>query len=32
MLWPRRAARGVRVRVLIDAVGGFKIEDGLVDR
>jgi cardiolipin synthase len=26
------AARGVRVRVLIDAVGGFKIEDGLVDR
>lgn len=27
-----RAAHGVRVRVLIDAVGGFKIEDGLVDR
>jgi cardiolipin synthase len=27
-----RAANGVRVRVLIDAVGGFKIEDGLVDR
>jgi cardiolipin synthase len=27
-----RARAGVRVRVLIDAVGGFKIEDGLVDR
>lgn len=27
-----RAAHGVRVRVLIDAVGGSKIEDGLVDR
>ncbi len=27
-----RAKEGVRVRVLIDAVGGFKIESGLVDR
>lgn len=27
-----RAEAGVRVRVLIDAVGGSKIEDGLVDR
>ncbi|HVQ87359.1 MAG TPA: phospholipase D-like domain-containing protein [Actinomycetes bacterium] len=27
-----RARNGVRVRVLIDAVGGFKIEDGIVDR
>ena len=26
-----RAQQGVRVRVLIDAVGGLKIEDGLVD-
>ena len=26
-----RARQGVRVRVLIDAVGGLKIEDGLVD-
>ena len=26
-----RARHGLRVRVLIDAVGGFKIEDGLVD-
>ncbi len=27
-----RAKEGVRVRVLIDAIGGFKIEAGLVDR
>ncbi len=27
-----RAMAGVRARVLIDAVGGFKIEDGLVER